>query len=268
MATKQQCNFFLLRYVPDAIKNEFINIGLVLLPPSGDPELRFTHDWSRVRCLDSQADVELLEALESDLRLQLRGLNGDRDTILRRIQDSFSNALQPSDFKACLAASPAEEADTLARLYLERQRSKGIRQPSSRQVIRDRMQRDFESAGVWPLMRKEIPASQYTRKGDPLKLDCGYSPNGAVKLFHALSLETDPNSAKVLAFSFPQLADGIYRQEKKKTELAAVVEDDLPIENDQIEYSLDILRQQTIRIVPFAHMPQEAATASRELGLG
>jgi Protein of unknown function (DUF3037) len=270
MATKQQCNFFLLRYVPDAIKNEFINIGLVLLPPSGDPELRFTHDWSRVRCLDSQADVELLEALESDLRLQLRGLNGDRDTILRRIQDSFSNALQPSDFKACLAASPAEEADTLARLYLERQRSKGIRQPSSRQVIRDRMQRDFESAGVWPLMRKEIPASQYTRKGDPLKIDCGYGPkhNGTVKLLHALSLETDPNSAKVLAFSFPHLADGIYRQERKKTELSAVIEDRLPQDDEQIEYALDILRQQTIRIVPLAQMPKEAANAARELGLG
>lgn len=267
MATKQQCSFFVLRYVPDAVKNEFVNIGLVLLPQAGDPELRFTRDWPRVRCLDSQADIELLEALEGDLRSQLHGLNGDRDMILRRIQDSFSNALQPSEFKACLTDSPALEADLLANLYLERRQQRGTRQPSSRQVIRERMQREFENVGVWPLLRKEIPASQYTRKGDPLKIDCGYSPNGTVKLFHALSLETDPNSAKVLAFTCPQVADGISREEKKKTELAVIVEDDLPISEEQVEYSVDILRRQSIRIVPLSAMPKEAATAAHELGL-
>ncbi|MGH9564732.1 MAG: DUF3037 domain-containing protein, partial [Candidatus Angelobacter sp.] len=46
---RQQCNFFLLRYVPDTVKNEFVNVGLVLLPEAGIPEIRFTHDWSRVR---------------------------------------------------------------------------------------------------------------------------------------------------------------------------------------------------------------------------
>ena len=35
MAPKQQCRFFLLRYVPDAVKNEFVNVGLVLLPDAG-----------------------------------------------------------------------------------------------------------------------------------------------------------------------------------------------------------------------------------------
>src|SRR5260370_34759207 len=97
MALEQQrCNFFLLRYVPDAVKNEFVNVGLVLLPQAGEAELRFTRDWSRVKCLDPQADLELLEAMEGDLREKLRVVNGDRDFILRKIQDSFSNALQPS----------------------------------------------------------------------------------------------------------------------------------------------------------------------------
>jgi len=45
MTPKLQCQFFVLRYAPDAIKNEFVNIGLVLLPPGGAAEVRFTHDW-------------------------------------------------------------------------------------------------------------------------------------------------------------------------------------------------------------------------------
>ena len=122
MTDRLQCRFFVLRYAPDAVKNEFINVGLVLLPPAGGAQVRFTRDWSRVLCLDPEADVEMLQALEKDLRDQLREMNGDHDLILRRIQDSFSNAIQPSEFQACLAASPMAEADELARLYLERPR--------------------------------------------------------------------------------------------------------------------------------------------------
>jgi hypothetical protein len=253
--------------VPDAVKNEFVNIGLVLLPKDGEPELRFTHDWSRVRCLDAQADVDVLEALESDLRSQLHGVNGDRESILRRIQDSFSNALQPSDFKACLAESPSAEADELARLYLDRRRPRGSRQPSSRQMIRDRMQQAFESVGVWQLMNKDIAAEQYTRKGDPLKLDCGYSANGAIKLFHALAIETDPNSATVLAFSFPRLAEGIVKLEKKQAELTAVTADDLPREDEAVAFALETLQQQQIKVAQLSEMATVANAAAHELRL-
>lgn len=267
MTTMAECNFFLLRYVPDAVKNEFINIGLVLLPRQGQPEVRFTHDWGRVRCLDSEADVELLEALESDLRDQLRGVNGDRDSILRRIQDSFSNALQLSESKACLAESPALEADKLATLYLERQRQRSTREPSARQTIRRRMQHEFETLGVWPLMGKDIAAAKYTGKGDPLKIDCGYSPNGTVKLFHALAVDTDPNSAKVLAFSFPRLAQGIRTQQSKRAELTAIVEDNLPREDEAVSFALETLHQQEIKIANLAEMAAIAQSAARELGL-
>lgn len=266
MATREKCNFFLLRYVPDAVKNEFVNIGLVLLPQESEPELRFTHDWSRVQCMDSGADIDLLKATEAELRDQLRGANGDRESILRRIEDSFSNALQPSEFKACLAESPAAEADALARMYLERHRPRAQRQPSSRQMIRDRMQQEFESVGVWKLMNKEILAEKYTRKGDPLKIDCGYSPNGTVKLFHALAIETDPNSAKVLAFTFPRLSEGIAKIEKR-TELTAITEDDLPREDEAVAFALETLEQQHIRVARVSEMTQIAQTAARELRL-
>jgi len=266
MATKQQCRFFLLRYAPDAIKNEFVNIGLVLLPPGGSAEVRFTHDWSRVRCLDPQADVELLEALESDLREKLREMNGDHDFILR-LQDSFSNALQPSEFQACLTESPAAEADELARLYLDRPRRRQARELSTRQAIYQQMRSEFESVGVWPLMRQNIPVAQYTRSGDPLKVDCGYSPNGTVKLFHAVSLASDINSSKILAFTFPQLAEGIRIAENKRAELTAIVEDDLPAEDESVSFARETLRQHSIVIASAAEMPRIAAAAARELGL-
>jgi hypothetical protein len=284
MMEKQRCTFSLLRYVPDAVKNEFVNVGLVLLPAGGQPELRFTRDWSRVRCLDPQADTELLESLEADLRDKLHDLNGDRDFILRRMQDSFSNALQPTEFKACLADSPAEEADELARLYLERPRRPGLREgrareTGSRQIIYRQMRDQFERAGVWRVMRHDINASGYTRPGDPLKIDCGYAPNGsagavggvgssgAIKMFHALSLQADVNAAKVLAFSFPRMADGIAAREGQRALLTAVVEDDLPSDDESVGFALETLEQQQITVAPLARMAAMAETAARELGL-
>jgi len=133
MTEKTQCRFFVLRYAPDAVKNEFVNVGLVLMPPAGSAQVRFTRDWSRVLCLDPEADVEVLQALEADLRDKLREMNGDHDFILRRIQDSFSNAVQTTEFQACLADSPAAEADELARLYLDRpRRRQPTREPGAR----------------------------------------------------------------------------------------------------------------------------------------
>jgi hypothetical protein len=263
----QHCQFFLLRYVPDAVKNEFVNIGLVLLPEAGEPELRFTRDWDRVRCLDPQADSEILEALEDDLRRELRRGNADRDAVLRRMQDSFSNALQPTPLQACLAQSPAKEADALAKMYLERQRVRVQREVSNRQAIRNRMQQEFERIGVWPLMSKNIAAARYTRPGDPLKLDCGYSSNGTVKLFHALSLESHPNSAKLLGFSYPRIAEGIRRLENRAAELAAVIEDDLSADNAEVSFALETLEQQHIRTIRLHEMPGIALIAARELGL-
>jgi len=263
---KEECRFFLLRYAPDAVKNEFVNIGLVLLPPAGGAEVRFTRDWSRVQCLDPDADMEVLQALENDLRGQLRQMNGDRDTILRRIQDSFSNALQPSELQACLAESPAAEADVLARLYLERPRRRQPRELSARQAIYQRMRQEFESAGVWALMEEKIPASRYTSSGDPLKIDCGYSPNGTVKLFHAVTL-ADANAAKVLAFSFPRLAEGILTAVSKQARLTAVVEDDLPSDNEAAGFARETLERQSIRVARVSDMPAIAAEAARELGI-
>ena len=219
-------------------------------------------------CLDPEADVEMLQALENDLRNQLREMNGDHDLLLRRIQDSFSNAIQPSEFQACLASSAVAEADELARLYLERpRRRQQAREPSGRVAIVARMRSEFEAAGVWPLMQEKIPVSRYTRSGDPLKIDCGYSPNGTVKLFHAVTLSSDVNAAKVLAFSFPQLSQGILKAENKQAMLTAIVEDDLPSKDESVRFARETLEQNAIRIAPVSMMPQIARDAARELGI-
>jgi hypothetical protein len=266
----KHCEFFLLRYVPDAVKDEFVNIGLVLLQRNGEgtefAEVRFTRDWRRVKCLDPEADLEMLRAMEGQIREEL-GEPRQRGALLKRLEDSLSNTLQISVSKGCLTADPAQEIESLARMYLESPRRRGMRAEAGRQAILGRMRSAFEQAGVWGLMRKGIAAAKYTHAGDPLRIDCGYRPNGEVRLFQAVSLATDADAAKVLGFSYPQMAAGIEREEKARAELTAIVEDDLEREEEGIAFALAVLEESRIRVAKAEELAGIAERARVELGV-
>jgi hypothetical protein len=103
----RQCDFLLMRYVPDPFKNEFVNIGVLLLGRDDDfAGVRFTRDWARVRCLDPQADVDILDSLESDIRDQLESNPESRKQFIYRLQDTMSTGLQLSPPTAMLSESP------------------------------------------------------------------------------------------------------------------------------------------------------------------
>ncbi len=264
MADRKQLGFFLIRYAPDAIKEEFVNIGLVVLGDTGNA-VRFTSDYRRVRCLDPTADLDMLRALEAELRARLAQAGSNPDAMLKLLHDSFSNTLQLSPVKACLAESVEQEADRLAEMYLETRRPARGREAAGRQLILGRMRDAFSQAGVWKLMSHQIRAAEFTHKGDPLKIDCGYRPNGILKMFHAVSLATDLDSAKVLAFTFPLIRDGMARTQKLDAALTAVVEDDLDRADESIAFALDTFSRTSIAVASAAELPRLAEMARREL---
>jgi len=280
MAEYRQCEFYLLRYVPDAVKDEFVNLGVVLLETGeGDgvfTDVRFTRDWRRLRCLDPEADVELLESLEGEMRRMLqsraaeainyRGPMTRREWLLRLLEEGLSNTLQITPAKAVLTESPEQELGELARTYLESE-ARGRRAQGGRRVIYRAMREAFESAGVWSVGRQDIALANYGAKGDPLKIDFGYKPNGVIRMFQAVSLETDVDAAKVLAFSYPALREGLRRAEDAASELTAVVEDELNREDDAIGFALATLAANEIRVAAVSEMPAYAERARGEMKL-
>jgi hypothetical protein len=268
MGDWRKLEFFLLRYVPDAVKDEFVNVGVVMLESGakgeGFADVRFTRDWRRVRCLDPQADVEMLEALERDIRVQL-GEARNRDTLLRKLDDSFSNLIQVSPTKACLAQEPAKEMEALARLYFEGPKRMTRPGSSERQRILGGMRSAFEHSGVWASLMKEIPAAPYTRPGDPFKFDFGYRVGAAIKLFHAVSLKTSVEQAILLAARYPKIAQGMTQTAQANPSLTAVVDDDLDRGRSEVQFALGALEEETIRVAALAEMPLIAESARLEL---
>jgi Protein of unknown function (DUF3037) len=271
VAERLQCEFSLIRYVPDVVKGEFANIGVVLREAGREDgaAVRFTRDWSRVRCMDPDADVELLESLEAEIAARLQGAvdtRGNGKPILEVLQDSLSNSLQLTEMRGTLAESMPAEMDLLLRMYVEPLKAPAVRKKASgRAAIAGSMRDAFERAGVWQLMRKRIAASQYTQAGDPLKIDCGYR-NGKVRMFQAVSLENDVEGAKGFAYSAEALREGVARVEGTELELTAVVERVASVSDaEQYEFGVSVMEREMIRVLTVADLGRVAETARLEL---
>ena len=278
---RKQCEFQLIRYVPDPVKNEFVNIGVVLRSSGGEQSaLRLTRDWARVRCIDPDADTQMLEALEIEIGQRLREETADElrpgmtPPVLARLEDTLSNGLQITESKGYLAESFPAGLEELMRLYVDSQRRERSQRRSGRTALVAAMRMRFEEAGVWTMMRKQIAAADYTKPGDPLRIDCGYRPNGVVRMFQAVSLESDADDAKLLAFTARGLKDGVTRVENAELELTAVVEpirDPVGDEPDeerivQYRYAVETMEEHAIRVLTSSDLSRVAETARRELG--
>jgi hypothetical protein len=276
--TRRACEFQLLRYVPDGVRNEYVHIGVVLrTADTGNAgiqtEVRFTRDWRRVRCLDPDADTALLEAMETELRRRLQTEGEARDKLMRILDESLSLNVQMTEAKAYLAESLPAGIEELMRLYVDPPPRERVARLSGRAAIQARMRTEFERAGVWDLLRKRIAASDYTRPGDPLRIDLGYRPNGIIRMFHAVSLEPGVEMAKVLAFSAAGLHEGVARVEKADLELTAVIEpaaklgatDDEPERLAMYRFGVETMEEHRIRVLTTSDMNRVADTARREL---
>jgi Protein of unknown function (DUF3037) len=270
---RRRCEFRLLRYVPDAVRNEFVYIGAVLRAQDAkEPiQVRFTRDWRRVRCLDPLADTAMLEGMETELRRRLS--EEAEGKLMRLLDESLSLNVQMTEPKAYLAESLPAGMEELMRLYVDAPKRERVERASGRTAIHARMRTEFEHAGVWDMLRKRIAASEYTRAGDPLRIDLGYRPNGMIRMFHAVSLEPGVEMAKVLAFSAAGLRAGVERVEKAQLELTAVVEPAAKVaatneEPDRLEmyrFGVETMEEQGIRVLTTSDLGRVAETARREL---
>ena len=267
MAERRQVDFFLLRYVPHAVRQEFVNIGVLMVEDGANgavfADVRFAKDWRRVRCLDPQADVEMLAALEREIRGQLAS-SRDREVLLRRLEDSFSNVIQLSPAKGLLAEDPVAEIEAMASMYLEAAKVGGQREATGRQKILGKMRDAFEQAGVAKFLLP-VPVAPYTKPGDPFQFDFGYRVGGEIKLFQAVSLKAGVDAAVLLAARYPRIAPVMSKVVQAAPMLTAVIDDDLDRGQDSVQFALSMMEEEKIRIAVAAEMPMIAEVARREL---
>ena len=269
MADKRQLEFFLLRYVPNAAREEFVNIGLVMRETGGDgggfAEIHFTANWQRARCLDPDIDVGMLEALGRDMEKRLKDVN-QQALLLHEMMDSYSNALQLSPIRRCTAEDPAQEFKDLARQLVEMRWDShpvNMMPTAGRKWIHTQMSEAFVAEGVWDFLVKDIKASTYTIPEDDFVLDFAYPFGNEFKIFHAVSLATVGRETRMFPLRVAKIAEGM--KKKVSPNFTAVVENQFNEEDKAVKTVLAFMANEKITVRRLEEMPRIAQEARQDL---
>lgn len=266
--TLKECSYFLVRYVPDVAREEFLNIGLFLhIPEEGFLDCMFTDDFHRLRRFHPQADTRFLRELQPYFEQQIKEHENDLAAYIREMQDSFSNLIQLTVPRTCLLRDPQAEMQELFARYVGT-RLAGALPQDTRMRIKQHLTDAFRRRNVLDhdLLEKRVPAERWTQKGDPFTFDFGYwpsqsagRPNGHVKLIHALSLHRDTEISHVLANTIR------YVRRKEPAELTAVIEG-FPAPGDKTaSHSQRILLDAEIHMCPLSDVDGYADSVRAEL---
>ena len=267
--------FLILRYVPDTVRDEFINVGVILrdLARPTKESVSLTRDWSRVLSLDPDADIEILQAIEREIRASKPWSNDDSvktNTFnIDFLREAHSNSIQASAPRACLGKSRQQELRNLMRLHVDN-RVAPIVAGTGRTAIHKRLRNKLKDEGLLDKLRQRIPTSPYTNPGDPMRIDYGFRKRGVMHLFHAVSLEDELQTAKVLAYSMPVLRKGVLRVEKAPLQMTAVIEPLADIRRglnkqermEMYSFAVETMKRQQIRVVTTDSLQQLNLLAS------
>jgi Protein of unknown function (DUF3037) len=257
------CAYHVIRYMPNLVRDEWVNIGILLFDPASGRVLRRLveepAEMARVRRLHPAADEAVLRGLPEEFDAQINSGSGAPGQTpaeqLLRLEQTLSNAVQLSPRKGLLAEDFDVELDRLYHDHVEPPRyRRGFEDLSTRNAIRTRANQVFRSAGIWPRLERRVNVAEFTFSGDPMRVDYAYrvvnGKGGTRGFVQALALGRDPGQAKVLAFT----AEAI-RAKIPKTDFLAVTETEpRPQENPRHRFVIGLLEERGVTVVPLGRL--------------
>ena len=261
---EQTLQFYLIRFMPNLVRGEFINIGVLLYDPERKSFLapRFIEDFRRARRLHPWADIDVLSGLES--QLEAESSSGDPEKFLKRLGE-LSNQLSVAEPAAVLTTDAEAELDRLFDTYVREPRYPtrlSVAVERSRAWLRNQIRDALRNAGLWQRLDRRVPVAEFTHAGDRFRFDFGYRRNGHRGFLHALVLDREVDRAKILAYTMERIATRV-RAENGTATCTAVVE--APPESDTAQLTARILAEQSIAIVPVGEMDAYARDLSAQL---
>jgi hypothetical protein len=246
-----------VRYQPNLIRDEWLNIGVLLYDPSsGRIRQRWLEepaDLARLRRLHPAADEGLLQALPPLFETQL-SVSGflpglDAAAMLEKFEQTLSNAVQLSPRKGVLSADLDAELERLFhdQVAPPRETRRAAGEIRTRSDLRAQAADYFRSEKILRLMGRGVRVADFTYPGDPMRIDFSYRRNGTRGFVQAVALSRDPTHAKLLAFTAQSI-----RARQEHSEFIAVTERDPAPGNQRDEFVKGILQEKGVRLVPLA----------------
>jgi hypothetical protein len=291
--TLQPCAYHVVRYQPNLIRDEWVNIGVLLFIPENDSGnrpgkgpgngsgkdpgsglaagrvrqrwLEEPADLARLRRLHPAADEELLLRLPAEFDRQFAGREMEAGAILEKFDETLSNAVQLAPRKGLLARDPDVELERLFREQVEplRETRRGAEEIRTRGDLRARAADFFRTEKILRLMQRGVRVEEFTAPGDPMRIDFSYRRNGTRGFVHSVALGRDPGQAKLLAYTA-----GAIRERVTHSEFLAVTEREPAPGNVRDQFVSGILAESDIRVVPLAGLRKWAHDVAPVLRAG
>jgi chorismate mutase len=265
MAEKRQLELYLLRYLPHALRDDFVTVGLLLVESDGGfAEVRFTRDLRMLQCVAPDVELAWFGMVESEIRGRLGSLRR-REDLMQLMNERFGTIMDVAPTKAVLTDDPEKEMAVLTSMYLlPMERGERIVQRTGRLAIVTAMKEAFTSAGVLDLIQRDLDVVQYTGQGDPFRMDFGYRVGSAVKMFHAVSLAANVDQALALAYRYSRVETGM-RQEQLHASLTAVVDEGTALQEEKTRFAVGMLEQNSVRVRTAGEIPEIAQEVRRDI---
>ncbi|HEX4643838.1 MAG TPA: DUF3037 domain-containing protein [Candidatus Acidoferrales bacterium] len=274
--TLKTCAYHVVRYQPNLIRDEWVNIGVLLLLPgegtgvvtgavingavngewtgAGRVRQRWLEeppDLARLRRLHPAVDEDLLLRLPAEFERQFAGRELEAAAILEKFDDTLSNAVQLAPRKGLLCRDPEAELDRLFREQVEplREPRRGVAEIRTRNDVRARAADYFRTEKILRLMQRGVRVEEFTAPGDPMRLDFSYRRNGTRGFVHSVALGRDPGQAKLFAYTA-----GAIREHLRHAEFLAVTEREPARGNLRDQFVSGILAESDIRVLPLAEL--------------
>jgi Protein of unknown function (DUF3037) len=273
----------ILRYVPNLLRDEWVNIGVLLYDPNtGERRLRLIEDtteFNRVRRLHPRFDETALRALRDHLEsrigaaMQSSGnggpilgagrsalLNGEGNpkpdttewfSILEKWDATLSQTLQLADPKATVADDINTEID---RLYAERVAVISIAgqvrpsRPNSRVDMRRYCEQVLRQARIWDRIERLVPMKEFTFDSDRMKIDFGYRLNHKRGFVQTVPITRNTADARLFADAARAITD--FSKNRFDAELTAVTDVALDRTHDPGNFFKDLFQDRGITPVP------------------
>ncbi|EKN67517.1 DUF3037 domain-containing protein [Schinkia azotoformans] len=235
--------YTICRYVPDIIRGEFINVGvLTFIPELGKSNFQKTRNLTRVINFDDELEMDVLKALLESLEIQFNNrfqpILGKPPTpdYLKNELVYFVNQIQFSEIRALNSSTVEEDIKDLHDMYLYYDQKKSNRINADR--VKRLVSKLFTLNELKDVDRR--PNEQNVFKQHPF--DFSVSLKGETLLIKALSFDyTNYNRLYTEIKSF--LFDLSYFKEMGYENIKVVI-NNTSIENDSEKLAYDLLSKE------------------------
>jgi Protein of unknown function (DUF3037) len=278
--TRYSASYTILRYIPSILREEFVNVGVILICPEmkfqGVRVLPSFGDDSKLRVFEEadgtfirHAVGKLQRAIEDRSINEVLGDNNEQALLslvdLKNLQGMYvANNLQLSPVRSAGTSNPQETLEKLFADFVGHSETEKASKTVTRQAIRDKAKKIFAQEGLFKMgLQQEWQLPTLTAP----TIDFAYQ-NGVWRCWQAISFAVAERTVKTTVDAYRQAANDARQQGKTreikeaKFGVLSYVPKNVNVKTKNL---LDVLKYDSIEIQDYRDMAQLAKPIMEDL---